>query len=784
MQSALATKAGHRLVSLATFVLVVAVLSWGKDVILPIALASLITFLLTPVVVRLHRWGLPKPLAIISSVLIAFSVITTVGGIVAWQLADLATELPNYERNIHQKVSALKEAHGPPAWQRTMEMLQQYSAELQDSEPVRKPTVDGEEGPKPVPVEVLNAQPSSFNLAQSILGPLLSSVALAGIVIVFVVAMLFQREDLRDRFIQVVSAGRLNVATEAVNDAARRVSRYLLMQLVVNATYGIPIGLGLYFIGIPNALLWGLLATLLRFIPFLGPWIAAIFPVVLAIAVDPGYKMLLLTLALYVVMELVSNNVIEIVLYRAGTGISNLALLVAAVFWTWLWGPIGLFLSTPLTACILVIGRYVPSLRLLSTLLGSEPVLKPASQFYQRMLSMDRDEMDDRAHTFVERRSLLEFFSEVLVPALLLAEEDRHRGALAEVRQRFILSSVRELIEDLDRTHPFPITPKEEPSRWASSARVIVVPAGDDADELVGLMLATVLRRRGADASVAPVALSPAELEQTVREAKPDIVIVSALPPHALSQAGRACRTLQGIIEDRAPMIVGVWQDAGGARILHERLPELPAVVTHLDEAIEEAQRQIALQHTTPPFADETPAPVTTIPPLNLAQHEPAAWIDLVTRDLAGAFDVPLSLVAVVDLKKDFWPEEMLGNNTRPLADDVYLPLSPRGRLESGEDVLTLEDVSRDERFSHSRITKERGIQFYAGAVLRASSGEIVGAIVIVDTKPRAIDDEEKLTLRARAREMVASAEAQFTAETATADVADEAASIAPTPTS
>ncbi len=759
MQSALATKAGYRLVSLSTFVLVVAVLSWGRDVILPIALAGLIAFLLTPVVVRLHRWGLPKTLAIISAVLIASSVLATVGGFVAWQMADLVSALPSYERNIHEKVSALKEAKGPPAWERTLEMLQQYSAELQGRDTTAEGDARGPDGRRPVPVEVLNAGPSSFNLAQGIIAPLLSSAALAGIVIVFVVAMLFQREDLRDRFIQVVSAGRINIATQAVDDAARRVSRYLLMQLVVNATYGIPIGLGLYFIGIPNALLWGLLATLLRFIPFLGPWIAAIFPIVLAIAVDPGYNKLLLTLSLYVVMELVSNNVIEIVLYRAGTGISNLALLVAAVFWTWLWGPIGLFLSTPLTACMLVLGRYVPSLRLLSTLLGSEPVLKPATQFYQRMLSMDRDEMDERANAFLSRRSLLEFFNEVLMPALLLAEEDRHRGSLAEVRQRFILGSVRELIEDLDRTHPRPADPAEDPARWDTAARVVIVPAGDDADELAGLMLATLLRRRGAEAIVTPVALSPAELERAVRDAHPEVVVVSALPPHALSQAGRACRNVRSIV-DHIPVIVGVWSQAGGARILRERLPDLPAVVAHLDEALEETKRQVALQHTSPPFASAEQTHIDAIPKLSLHEVEPAAWIDVVMRDLAGVFDVPLSLVAVIDLKKEFWPAELLSDTSRPLADDVYLTLSPRGRLEPGEDVLILEDVSRDERFSHRRITKERGIRFYAGALLRASSGAIVGAIVIVDTKPRSIDDDEKLVLLARAKEMVASAEA------------------------
>ncbi|MCF3651347.1 AI-2E family transporter [Synoicihabitans lomoniglobus] len=760
MPSVLSTKAGHRLVSLATFVLVVAVLHWGREVILPLALAGLIVFLLTPLVVRFHRFGMPKALAIISAVLIAFSVLATVGGFVVWQLADLVAELPKYERNIHEKVVTLREVRGPRAWQRTMEMVQEYSSELQGVDAGRSRSTASSDGPQPVPVEVHTRKPSSFNVLRSLASPLIGVLATAGIVVVFVVAMLFQREDLRDRFIQVVSAGRINLTTQALDDAARRVSRYLFLQLLVNATYGIPIGIGLYFIGIPNAMLWGLLATLLRFIPFLGPWIAALFPVVLAVAVDAGFSKLIATLLLFLVMELLSNNVIEIMVYRSGTGISNLALLVAAVFWTWLWGPVGLFLSTPLTACILVLGKHVPSLRLLSTLLGSEPVLKPAAQFYQRMLSMDSDEMDDRAADYIAQHSLLEFFRDVLAPALLLAEEDRHRGALAEVRQRFILRSVRELIADLEHRRIGNGDAAADSVKWPVSARILIVPAGDDADELVALMFAVLLRHRGFEAEVTAVSHSRDELSRQLEEFRPELVLVSALPPHAASQAARTCRFLASLL-DSTPIVAGVWLKSAAHELLRERMEghELAAIVSRLDEALEEIRRQVERQRTASPFTAPAHERSSDVAPLSLLEIEPAAWVDVVTRDLAGVFEVPLSLVAIIDLKASFWPEEVTADIAKVPEGDIYSPLSPRFQLEPGEDLLVVEDLASSAAFNTRNFTSERGIKFYVGVVLRTSRGESVGAICIVDTKKRSITEVERLTLVSRARELADAAD-------------------------
>jgi hypothetical protein len=288
------------------------------------------------------------------------------------------------------------------------------------------------------------------------------------------------------------------------------------MQLVVNALYGVPIGIGLYFIGIPNALLWALLATLLRFIPFVGPWIAAAFPIALSIAVDPGWTKLFYTLGLIIVMEVISNNFIEVVLYGASTGISSLALLVAAVFWTWLWGSPGLVLSTPLTVCVLVLGNYVPGLSYLSMLLGSEPVLEPPSQLYQRMLSMEFEDMLDLAEKRIEEHSLEEFYENVFVPALLLAELDRHKGTLSEARQRFIFQASRELIDELERQDDQARVDNPDPAAKVRVAPAVAmpavpfvlgVPARDEADEIVAHLVAHLLRRRGITAAVTPLAV-------------------------------------------------------------------------------------------------------------------------------------------------------------------------------------------------------------------------------------------------------------------------------------
>lgn len=609
---------------LATFVLVVAVLRFAEDVLIPVAFAVLLAFLLSPLVIRLVRWHLPRPIAIILTVTVAFAVIGGIGWIVTVQAVGLVRELPNYEENIRQKIVVLKTPRSPTLMTRMSGMVENLRREIKSAAPDKPVTPSTPDEVKPVPVEVKPTEPTPWELARGIVTPVLKPLGIAGIVMVFVVAMLFQREDLRDRFIKLVSAGKLNVATQAIDDAASRVSRYLGMQLVVNALYGVPIGVGLFLIGIPNALLWGLLATLLRFIPFVGPWIAAVFPVALSIAVDPGWSMLFYTLGLFVVMEVISNNFIEVVLYGASTGISNLALLVAAVFWTWLWGPAGLVLSTPLTVCLLVLGNYAPGLSYLSMLLGSEPVLEPPAQLYQRMLSMESEDMLELAEKHIAEHSLEDFYEEVFVPALLLSEVDRHSGSLPEVRQRFIFQSSRELIEELERQDDqarLEAAPPEEKTAAPAAPmpavpRVLGVPARDEADEIVAHVVAHLLRRRGITAAVTPLAVPIDEAFKAADRTEVRAAFISALPPSAVGAARQMGRRLR-LRSPGTPVLVGVWRHQASYEELEKRLhtSQPNEIVTMLGEAVEQLEAMVTGTRTPPTPAAVEPVVAHERPP-------------------------------------------------------------------------------------------------------------------------------------------------------------------------
>lgn len=790
-QEPLQQQSAQRFITLASYALVIGILWVGETVIMPIVFAALLSFLLSPAVRRLMRWKVPKILAITAIVLAVFAVVGGLGWLMGSQMLQLAEELPAYERNILAKVTALKSPATPPALERTSEMIKNLQREIQERVPQSAPPSADANGqvqtvePEPVRVRVEKEERNSFEILGNTVGTVVGPLAQTGVILVLFVAMLVGREDLRDRFIKVVSAGRINLATQALDDAARRVMRYLLMQLVVNAIYGVPVGIGLFLIGVPNAPLWGLLATLLRYIPFLGPWIAASFPVLLAVAVDPGWSMLFYTLALYLFMELVSNNIIEVWLYGAGTGISNLALLVAAVFWTALWGPVGLVLSTPLTVCLLVLGKHVPGLWFLSTLLGSEPVLEPPAQFYQRMLSMDSDEMLVLATGFIKTRSLGAFYDEMFLPALLMAEEDRHTGTLAEVRQQFIFRAGRELIEELERRgeaeEPSPAAaadaapakvdtgltlplPKKDAGSSVHAPLIWGVPASDDADELVGLMLRHLLRVRGLRAEVSPVEASHEEQSERILRDRAAVVFVSALPPSALVAARRACRRIKES-SPHLPVVVGIWTGTATVRELETRLhnPKPEAVVTQLANAVLEIERWAREQPVAEPGAAPPPPTVDAVVEapaevderrLGLASSEPEAWIERVTRALAQAFEVPVSLVSLVDTEETFWPPRL---GLQREGDSVREPLLRAflRELASEEDLLAVEDAKKDRRMAQKTFVTERGVRLFVGLVLRTPAGHAVGYLCLLDTEPRTITDEQRSLVCLYGKELV-----------------------------
>ena len=650
-----------RFITFATFVLVVAVLRIAEDVMMPLAMSCLLAFLLTPLVVRLNRWRFPRVLAILTTVTLAFGVIAAAAWQITSQAVALVEELPQYETNLRQKISVLKQPQASSTLSRTFRTFENMWGDLQADAPQRGTQV--REGAAPVPVEVRQSDRTSFEVGRQILGQLFKPLGTAGIVIVFVIVILFQREDLRNRLVRVISGGQLNIATEAVDDAAQRVSRYLLAQLFVNASYGVAVGLGLWAIGIPHPALWGLLATMLRFIPFLGPLIAASFPLLLAIAVDPGWSMLFWTAGLIIAVELVTNNVVEVMVYGTSTGISTLALLFSAVFWSWLWGTAGLFLSMPLTVCVLVLGQYMPGLKFLSVLLGSEPPLKPSAEFYQSMLSMNQETMFDIATEYVEQHSLTAFYDEVFVPALLMSEVDRHNGVLAEVRQRFIFESGRDLIEELgertDAARPEGAEPLLGPAPLAggdSGLTIIGIPARDEADELVALMLGHLLREAGMSVHIVSATAQPESYRELF---KPDnvTVFISALPPSTLSGAGRVSRRVKH--ENRtAKVLIGVWSTEAKIESLKRRLDPagVDSIVTRLSEAMVQIKNLIVTPvEANVPEAETESTRTEERTEEKLADSKPEEATDTVTRELARAFNVPISLVTVIESDRHFW---------------------------------------------------------------------------------------------------------------------------------
>ena len=562
----------------------VAALYFGRDIFIPLAVAILLTFTLAPLVSILRQIRVPRPVAVVAVVIGAFAAIFMFAAVVASQLGTLAQNIPLYQSNLEAKVKVIKDANvGEGIFDRISKLLDRLGREIQADDEANSADAPGSESPSapPIPVEVVAPTPGPLQVLQTVIGPLIGPLATGGIVIVVVIFMLLKREDLRDRFIRLVGAGDLHRTTAALQDAGERVARYLLMQLVVNVAYALPIGIGLWIIGVPNAPLWGLMALILRFVPYIGPIIASIFPLALALAVDPGWTMVLWTAALFIVLELLINNVVEPWLYGSHTGLSPLAIIVAAIFWTWLWGPLGLLLSTPLTVCLVVLGRHVPQFEFLDVLLGNEPVLEPHQQLYQRLLAGDPVEATDRAEAFLDDNSVLAFYETVAVPALALGEQDRARGVLMEDRRIRVAESAQALVDNLE-DYAEEESDDEEPEAKAAAdegspakPEPVVLPDGEgkviacaggrgELDDAAAAMLAQVLKAQGATAScIEHRTLEPGRLRQLSLEDAETIVIVF-LNPLSVQHARYMTRQLK---RSRPTVRVGIllWNESKDA---------------------------------------------------------------------------------------------------------------------------------------------------------------------------------------------------------------------------
>ena len=612
---------------LAAIALVVAGLYFAREVLMPLALAILLSFLLTPVVTRLERIGLNRIGSVLVVVLVGFAILGAIGWVVAGQMIDLARDLPSYQDNIRDKIVQLRGSGGAfsdakkvveelgkdlaqeapatnPATQSAAAAANPSGPDLTDTtndlEKQRERNLAGQPTTNPIQVEVVDRR-NTLQVYAEVLGPYLAPVGTAGIVVVFVIFMLIAREDLRDRFIRLVSRGNMNITTQALDEASTRISRYLLMQLIVNVTYGIPIAIGLWLIGIPNAFLWGLMATILRFIPYIGPWIAAGMPILLSLAVSQTWMTPLYTILLFVVIELISNNVVEPWLYGTSTGMSAIAVIVSAVFWTWLWGVPGLLLSTPMTVCLAVIGKYVPQLHFLNILLGDEPVLEPHVRVYQRLLAMDQEEASDLVEEYLKERPLIQVYDEVLIPALGMAEQDRHAGRVDAERQAFVRRAMKEIVEDLGERHgtvdarvddaPDEARASSEQAEAEATEKICVLclPARDVADEIVAMMVAQVLEMGNCQAKYVAVESLASEMVEAASRHQARIACISALPPSAATHARYLCKRLRVQIPDIS-LVVGLWGAKGDLTKTREKLrcKETDQVVRSLAEVVEQ----------------------------------------------------------------------------------------------------------------------------------------------------------------------------------------------------
>ncbi|HSS48855.1 MAG TPA: AI-2E family transporter [Thermoanaerobaculia bacterium] len=579
-------------VSLLSLALITAALYFGREVLIPLALALLISFILTPLVQGLQQFRLGRVPAVLIVVLLVFGGMATVAWTMGRQVVDLAETLPKYEQNIRAKAASLRGGGSSVlnAAKKNVEHLKEELGVGGSSAPAAPPprlagkpqTTAG----APVAVTVVEPPLSPIAVLRVAVSPLLGPLGTAGLVLIFVIFMLIRREDMRDRLLRLSGEGRLNVTTQALDEAAHRVSRYLLMQSLVNSGTAVAVGVGLLLIGVPNALLWGLLAGILRFIPYVGPWVAASLPVLISLAVFPGWLQPALALGLFLLIELISNNVVEPLLYGAETGISTIGILVAAVFWTWLWGPVGLLLATPLTVCLVVLGRYVPQFRFLSVLLGDEPPLPLEAQVYHRLLAMDPAEAGAVLEASLKDKTVAEHYDRVLIPALILAERDRHRGELTTEREDFVDTTLRDWIEELAGRTAEDGSLGPETAGDATAGRLVCVPANDRADELAGQMFAQ-LAARGSGATVLPHELPRSEMLRRLAELGAEQVFISALAPFAYTQAREVCRDLRTHFPGLR-IVVALWDLRAEAERYRRRLVAAGAdeVVATLVDAV------------------------------------------------------------------------------------------------------------------------------------------------------------------------------------------------------
>jgi predicted PurR-regulated permease PerM len=610
---------GHLASALIVAAIIVAILYIGQPILQPLVIAGLLAFILSPLIRRLRRWGLWRTPAVLVTVLSALALLLLISTTIVVQITQLADELPKYQTNLSEKVRAL----GGSSF--TSSALNRASESLKDLEKqIARPQEDAAKV-KPLPVEVHQPEPRGIDALIALVKPLMAPLATTGLVVLFLFFILLQREDIRDRFIRLAGSGDLQRTTMALDDAAHRLSRFFLAQTLLNISFGTVIGLGLWAIGIPNPALWGILAAVMRFVPYIGGFIAAFFPVLLATAIDPGWTMVALTVGLFLITEPVAGHVVEPILYGQHTGLSPVAIVIATLFWTMLWGPVGLLLATPLTVCLVVLGKHIKPLSFIEILLGDEPALEPEESFYQRLLAGDANEAADQAEQQLKKLALSDYYDAVPMKALLLAQIDAAHGKLARETQREIRDTMEEIVEDLEEFHdetPAPtkseikkeVVRKAEAEKngtaeattevaqplvpvlgrsqlqdaWQLPHPVLCIPSRSALDESACLLLAHLLEKHGVGAWVQPFAEVATPKTLRIAATNVPVVFLSYFGTESKPAPVRyLVRRLKRLMPE-AKFMVGFWMLADDRKKVEEWTKAVSADygVTSLREAL------------------------------------------------------------------------------------------------------------------------------------------------------------------------------------------------------
>ena len=755
-------------IGLVTAAVLIAGLYFGRDILVPLALAVFLGFVLDPLVVRLKRLGLPRTPAVVVVTLSALALIGLGGVFLTNQISTLSARLPTYQNNISDKLRGLRQdVDRPGMFDGVAETLETFRREINVNNNASQPTAGpGQAGaasgaalpPRHVLIEETPLSPieQATRLIKLGSGPL----ATTGIVLVFVVLILLDRLDLRDRMLRLWG-GSLQRSTDAMDEAGARISRYLIMQLVVNASFGLPLAIGLWIIGVPGAWLWGTTATVARFVPYVGPMLSAVFPLALAFAVDPGWHMVLWTLGLIGVLQLIGSYLIAPWLYGASTGLSAISLMTSAIFWTALWGPVGLVMSTPLTVCLLVIGRYLPRLQFLDVLLGSQPALDTPTRIYQRLLAGDVEEAIDLAQEQTATGTVTAFYDQVGLSVLRRAAQDHASVSNAHHRHRVVIG-MDALIDDIIEQHPGTV--------GAGRLTTVCIGAKWEVDTLAARMLAHALSIENSPAEHRPAATVSSDYIARLDLKGAQVVLLSYFSADPRVPARQFCRRLRRRWPE-VHIILGLW-NAPPDLLGDDACKTLgaDAVVTSVNEAVIRivamtgSHREQGFQPAQVP-ADE-PARLEALRASGALDARAAPLFEAASKRAADIFDVPLAMVTLIDEDR-----QQVGAAYGPLlapdasgvaavtSSELALPrpLSICGHVVATAQTLVVPDVSRDLRFVGNPALAAKGVRFYAGAPLRDASGYILGTLCLLDVEPRSMNQREVKLLEAMADDLMVS---------------------------